>query len=180
MFKIVAFLTALSLSQSAYADDCPTVPDYMAEKNRLHSELLRTQTEMDSRIVSDQLWIIWTIAPDEMSQQMLDRGREHIRVADYEQAEETFDDLVKYCPHYAEGWNQRAFVHYLRQNYDASLDDIAVVLDLEPRHFGALAGRATVLISMGRPEIGHIALRAALKINPWLSERHLLPIGEDI
>ena len=34
--------------------------------------------------------------------------------------------------------------------------------------------------NMGRPETGHIALRAALRINPWLSERHLLPPGEDI
>ncbi|MEP2474342.1 MAG: hypothetical protein ABJH45_22720, partial [Paracoccaceae bacterium] len=65
-------------------------------------------------------------------------------------------------------------------NYDASLEDITKALDLEPRHFGALTGRATVLISMGRTEIGYDALRRALAINPWLSERHLLPQGDDI
>ncbi len=95
----------------------------------------------------------------------MDRGRERLRIAGYEGAEAIFDDLVEYCPKYAEGWNQRAFVRYLRQNYDGSLEDIITVLTLEPRHFGALAGRATVLLGMGRRNIGNIALREALKIN---------------
>jgi tetratricopeptide (TPR) repeat protein len=180
MLKIVSLLIAVSLSQSALAGDCPAPMDNTAEKDRLQGELLVAQSEMNGRVVSDKLWTIWTTAPDETSQDLMDRGRERIRVADYEQAEGFFDDLVEYCPDYAEGWNQRAFVHHLRQNYDASLADITVVLALESRHFGALVGRATVLLSMGRSKVGYVALRKALKINPWLSERHLLPRGEDI
>ncbi|MEP3279909.1 MAG: tetratricopeptide repeat protein [Stappiaceae bacterium] len=179
MFKIALLLALAGTCQSALALECPAVPDNVMEKDRLHAELLTTQTEMSGHAVSGQLWTIWTTAPDEASQELLDRGRERIRVADYEGAEQYFSDLVEYCPHYAEGWNQRAYAHHLRQDYDASLDDINQALELEPRHFGALAGRAITLISMGRTKIGHNALRKALEINPWLSERHLLPPGEE-
>jgi tetratricopeptide (TPR) repeat protein len=180
MLKFAALVITVGLSQTAHADVCPPTTDNVTEKARLHDELHVSPTEMSGRVVSDQLWIIWTTAPDETSQDLLDRGRERIRVADYEGAEEFFDDLIGYCPDYAEGWNQRAFVHHLRQNYVASLADITVVLALEPRHFGALAGRATVLLSMGRTKVGNVALREALKVNPWLIERHQLSNGEDI
>lgn len=180
MFKITVFFFALTLSQTAFASSCPETVNNVDEKDRLHTELLASQSEMNGRVVSDQLWTIWTTAPDNIAQEMLDRGRERIRVADYERAEEIFTDLIDYCPHYAEGWNQRAYVHLLRQNYDASLEDVTVVLELEPRHFGALVGRASVLLNMGRTKVGYVALREALKINPWLSERYLLPSGEDI
>lgn len=180
MFNFAAFLIAVCLSQSALAAGCPTPKDTAADRDRLHRELLGAQTEMSGRAVSDQLWTIWTTAPDKKAQELLDRGRKQIRVADFERAEGFLNDLVEYCPDYAEGWNQRAFVHHLRQDYEASLADITIVLALEPRHFGALAGRATVLFSMGRSNVGYVALRKALKVNPWLSERHLLPKGHDI
>ena len=138
------------------------------------------KNEMNGRAIADQIWKIWITAPDDKSQELMDAGRERIRVADYERAEELFHQLITYCPHYAEGWNQRAYARFLRQDYGSALEDIVAVLDREPRHFGALAGRAVTLISMGRVEVGHVALRQALEIHPWLSERHLLPSGEDI
>lgn len=178
--KIAVLVAALGIAQPVFALDCPPIADRTSEKDRLHSELRAAPKEMQARAVSDQLWLIWNTAPDADSQNMLDLGREQIRYADYERAVESLTDLVEYCPLFAEGWNQRAFAHFLRQDYDASLEDIEVVLELEPRHFGALAGRASVLISMGRTDIGFKSLRSALELNPWLSERHLLPPGEDI
>lgn len=180
MLKLVVLIVTFGFVQPVFAGECPVVTGNSAEKDRLHQELVNARSEMEGQILNDQIWRIWTTAPDKASQELLDLGRERIRIADYERAEKHFNDLIEYCPHYAEGWNQRAYVRFLQQNYDASLNDIIVVLDLEPRHFGALSGRATVLLSMGRVEVGHNALRAALKINPWLSERHLLPKDKEI
>ena len=135
---------------------------------------------MNGRAIAGQIWEIWVTAPDDRSQALMDAGRERIRVADYEGAEELFRQHIDYRPHYAEGWSKRAYVRFLRQDYGNALDDIIAVLEREPRHFGALAGRAVTLISIGRVEVGHKALRQALAIHPWLSERHLLPSGEDI
>lgn len=180
MIKTIVFIAAVSIGQCAVAQSCPEFASETVEKNRLYAELLGTPNELLGRSVGNQLWEIWISAPDDVAQDLMDRGRERIRVADYDKAAEYFTQLIEYCPLYAEGWNQRAYVHHLRQDYDASLEDITSVLELEPRHFGALAGRATVLISMGRTEIGYDALRKALKVNPWLSERYLLPQGDDI
>jgi len=180
MLKTIVFMAATSIGHSAVAHSCAEFQANTVEKDQLYAELLTTPNEMLGRSVSSQLWEIWINAPDDESQDLMDRGRERIRVADYEKAIEYFTKLTEYCPLYAEGWNQRGYVYSLSQSYDASLEDITKALDLEPRHFGALAGRATVLISMGRTEIGYNALRRALAINPWLSERHLLPQGDDI
>jgi len=179
MFKTTLILAILVTGTASHSQACPVGSKHEIEKDRVHAELLASTSEMADRTIGNQLWEIWITAPDRVAQDLLDRGRERIRVADYEKAEEYFDDLITYCPHYAEGWNQRAYVHHLQHDYDASLDDISQVLELEPRHFGALAGRGTVLLSMGRSEVGLKALLRALEVNPWLSERHLLPVGED-
>lgn len=174
------FAAALLTVFPSVALSCPAVPDNREEKDRLHSELLAARTEMHGRAVSNRIWEIWTTAPDDVSQAIMDKGRQRIRHADYEGAEQVFNALIEYCPGYAEGWNQRAYVRFLRQDYGNALEDIAVVLELEPRHFGALAGRAVTLTSMGRVAIGQTALREALKVNPWLSERRLLISDEEL
>jgi len=71
MFKTIALLISLftvtSLSQSAFASDCPAILDNIVEKDRLHAGLLAAQSEMNGRAVGDQLWNIWTTAPDKTS-----------------------------------------------------------------------------------------------------------------
>lgn len=180
MRKEGAMLLALVLASPLVAAACPSSGVVSEDHTSLFDALKTSPTEMAGLPVQNQIWELWIVAPDEQSQLMLDDGRERIRYGDYERAEDVLSDLIEYCPTYAEGWNQRAFVRFLRQDYGRALDDIAVALKLEPRHFGALAGRATTLINMGRTEVGVTALREALKVNPWLSERHLLQSGEDL
>ena len=158
---------------------CPAVEVDVEARDQLFQDLRTAKNEMAGRAINDEIWRIWTTAPDDKSQALLDEGRERIRYGDYARAEAVLSELIEYCPDYAEGWNQRAFARFLRQDYGRVLDDITQALELDPRHFGAMAGRATTLINMGRTEVGHTALREALKLNPWLSERHMLPPGED-
>lgn len=171
---------ACALLMPVVALGCPSVQADQGTQDRLYSELKAAPNEMIGRGIEAQLWEAWISAPDENAQALMDQGRDRIRVADYARAEELFSDLTEYCPHYAEGWNQRAYVRFLKQDYGNALEDISIALQYEPRHFGALAGRATTLLSMGRVEVGYVALRKALVINPWLRERHLMPLNQDI
>jgi Flp pilus assembly protein TadD len=84
------------------------------------------------------------------------------------------NELVSYCPHWAEGWNQRAFVHFLREDYDAALADLEITLELSPRHVAALSGKGLTLMRMGREDEGDKVLREAVALHPWLPERGLL------
>ena len=70
------------------------------------------------------------------------------------------------APDFAEGWNKRATVHYMMGNYEASLADIDRTLELEPHHFGALAGLGLVNIELERDEAALDAFERVLKVTP--------------
>jgi tetratricopeptide (TPR) repeat protein len=78
--------------------------------------------------------------------------------------------------------NQRATIRYLLRDFEGSLADIDRVLALEPKHFGALSGQGLILMHQGKIEAGQLALRRAVAIDPFLSERALImgPAGQDI
>jgi Flp pilus assembly protein TadD len=69
-------------------------------------------------------------------------------------------------------------VNFLRQDFSAALPDLDRALALSPRHIGALSGRALTLTGLGRKAEAALSLRAALALNPWLTERSLLPALE--
>lgn len=188
--KHVFYVAALSIGLMAgpgRAQPCPTAPDHGAKLNMLISLVQGAKTENEARAVSDQMWELWTDAPNEQAQAMLDRGMTRRRSFDYLGALADLDALVAYCPEYAEGYNQRAFVNYLSGNYAAALVDLDRAIALSPNHIAALSGRALTLVGLGRTDDARDALAAALALNPWLPERGLTgpggplePRGKDI
>ena len=175
---ILAALLAPTLALS----ECPAAPDHSAAMDGLISQL---QTASDPAIafpLTQAMWELWTDAPDDAAQALLDRGMELREQYAFLEARDVLDQLVEYCPAYAEGYNQRAFASFLRQDYEAALWDLDQALALNPRHFAALSGRALTLMGLGRDAEAQEDLRAAVALNPWLSERSLLrePPGTDI
>ncbi len=121
--------------------------------------------------LSEELWDIWMTAPDETAQEMLRRGMERRNGYDFSGAVADFSQLIEYCPDYAEGYNQRAFISFLRKDFETALEDLDRTLALTPDHIGAVSGRALTLLQLGREYEGQIALRQALLLNPWLPEK---------
>lgn len=177
MFRYAALITLLPTLAWA---ECPDLPPRSETQDRLMSEVALAETEADARILNNQLWEIWTTAPNEIAQEMLNRGMERRSSYDYAGALIDLNRLVAYCPEYAEGYNQRAFVYFLSGNFEASLADLNKTLEITPDHIGALSGRSLTLLELGQLREGQIALREALRFNPWLPERgRLIPL-EDI
>lgn len=163
-------LTAAPLA----AQTCPPVPDRTDDLARLFTQAWKAEDAATGRIISSRMWEIWTDAPDTKAQEMLDRGMERRAARDFDAAVTAFEELIDYCPDYAEGYNQRAFIAFMRQDYVASLADLNRALERSPTHVAALSGKALTLIALGREGEGQDVLRRALKLNPWLPERHLL------
>ncbi len=95
-------------------------------------------------------------------------GRADLAEGDHDAAFSRYDWVVRLAPDYAEGWNQRAHVHFLRGEPARSIRDIRRALALEPRHFLALAGLGLVYLSMGDERAALDAFERALEINPHL------------
>lgn len=180
MRRIVLSLIAAAASPALA--ECPPVPDRSAELQALFEAAGAAPDEQAGRALSQQMWQIWTDAPDEPAQALLDEGMSARQSYNFLGAKERFDRLVEYCPHYSEGYNQRAFVFFLSGEMEQALEDLDRTLEITPRHVGALSGRALTLIALGRNDEGQEALRRALDLNPWIPERGLLmePPGDDI
>jgi tetratricopeptide (TPR) repeat protein len=153
---------------------CPPPEDRAADIASIIAEAAAAKDEASAQVIANRLWEIWATAPDATAQDMLDRGLSYRADFNLDAALEAFTELVVYCPAYAEGYNQRAFVQFIRGNYAEALVDLEAALERSPDHLAALAGKGLTLVGLGRTEEGRDVLREAVGINPWLPERHML------
>ncbi len=180
--KILPLAVLLSSPFTAIAEPCPAVPDRTAQLDEVLSRIRAAPDETTSKLLTDGLWAILTKAPDERAQRLLYHGVQRRAAYDFETSLAALDALTADCPDYAEGYNQRAFVHFIRGDFATALVDLERAIDFAPNHVAALAGQALTLMSLGRAVQGQAVLREALKLHPWLPERHMLTKqpGEDI
>jgi tetratricopeptide (TPR) repeat protein len=89
---------------------------------------------------------------------------------DYPLALDYLDRITVMKPDYAEGWNKRATVYFLLEDYPHSIADIQKTLALEPRHFGALSGLGIILDSLGEKQRAKEAFQKALDVDPGLDK----------
>ncbi len=177
--KPIVLILALTAAP-AFAQTCPPFEVDQTRKAEILSQMKVAPSDRIARQLSNELWDIWMKAPDEKSQRLLDMGVAKIGFGDFLGATETLNELVAYCPNYTEGYNQRAFSFYLRQDFSPALEDLNRAIALTPDHVGALAGKALTLIGMGRVEAAQEPLRRAVRLNPWLSERAFLTEPLDV
>jgi Flp pilus assembly protein TadD len=97
---------------------------------------------------------------------LLKRGKEAMEAGDLQAALEHLTALTDHAPDFAEGWNARATAYFLLGQYGPSLADIRRTLALNPHHFGALTGLATILEQIGETKAAMRAYRAVLALNP--------------
>jgi len=184
LFPIVLAILA---SGEVSGDTCPEPQDHTADLDGLIGEIRAAQGEREARQIAERMWALWATAPNDQAQAILDRGMTRRAAFDYVGALSDFDALVSYCPDYAEGYNQRAFVNFLRQDFALALGDLDRAIALSPNHIAAISGRALTLMGLGRADEARVALQTAMALNPWLPERGLAapggplaPLGQDL
>ncbi len=172
-----AFAVCLATSTTA------ETPEERAEhRAELFAALKAAPNEHAAKRVESEIWRFWTTGPNDEASQRLEDAMGRRQSFDFDGALAMLDLLVEAEPEWSEAWNQRAFVRFLRAEYEESLADIARTLELEPKHFGALAGKADILFRRGDIAGGKAVLREAVDIHPWLGMRVLLeaPPGRKI
>ena len=77
-----------------------------------------------------------------------------------------FSKVIDLDSTWAEPWNKRATVMYMIGEFKKSQEDINKVLELEKRHFGALAGQGLVNIKLKNYEKAIESYKKAQEIYP--------------
>jgi len=172
---IAALLLAVVPAGPSLAQSYERSATQSAQLDVLFARLAAAPDEASARRTADEIWRIWTRPHDPA---LAARVAEIITGGGFAgpiaQLPE-INALIADYPDYAEGWNLRATANFMHGDYEAALADVAETLKREPRHFGALAGRALILHTQGRHDEALEAIRAALAIHPFLPERGLFP-----
>jgi len=159
---VAALALVIALSGAAHADQKDT------RLGPLFSRLKATRDAREGARITRDIWTIWFESDRPAVKELMERGQVQLHLSRVDIAAELFSHVIRIAPDFAEGWNRRATVRYLKGDYEGSLRDIEHTLKLEPRHFGALSGRGLVLVKLGRERAALAAFRAALAVNPHL------------
>src|SRR5215468_6036920 len=87
---------------------------------------------------------------------------------DFTGAEAIFARMIAQAPAFAEGWNKRATVRYLAENYEGAIADCEATLARKPHHFGALSGQGLCHVALGQHREAAALFRKTLAVHPHL------------
>jgi tetratricopeptide (TPR) repeat protein len=150
------------------------LPKVGADRGRgldfLFGALKAAPDEASAKHVEARIWSLWLQTPSDTTALLMMRSKAAMDAQQYDVALKLLDAVVKLKPDYVEGWNRRATLYYMRNDYMHSLEDIEQVLIREPRHFGALAGLGMIMQDIGDDKRALDAFRKALAINPHLDK----------
>ncbi|MHA7880267.1 MAG: tetratricopeptide repeat protein [Saccharospirillum sp.] len=132
----------------------------------LFAALRNAGTPSVALFIEQQIWGIWMQGPDQSANRLMRRGLRSMRSGELEQALTHFDELVAEAPMFAEAWNKRATLHFMRGDYSQAMLDIEQTLELEPRHFGALSGLGIIFMELGEPVAAIRVFNQVLELHP--------------
>lgn len=147
------------------APGAPADPgDLAGDLEGLFEELARP--DADHEAAADRIADLWSRSGSASADLLLRRGREAIEAGDHQAAIEHLTALTDHAPGFAEGWSARATAFYAAGRTGESLADILRTLEIEPRHFGALAGLGFIMEDLGYERDALRAYRAAAALHP--------------
>jgi len=148
---------ALALGERGLMGDVPQL-----------SRALRDADPLVRAFAENAMWRVWSRSGDDAVDQLFAVGVEQMGARLGEAAVETFTEVIRRRPEFAEGWNKRATVYYLLGEYEKSLADCDEVMKRNPYHFGALSGYGMIYLKLDRPAKALEYLQQALRVNPNL------------
>ena len=161
-------------SQKKLPEAPSKLPKVGADRTRgldfLFGALKVAPDEASAKHVEARIWAMWMQTPSDTAALLMLRAKAAVDAQKPDVALKLLDAVVKLRPDYVEGWNRRATLYYLKNDYAHSLEDIREVLIREPRHFGALAGLGMIMQDIGDEKRALEAFRKALAVNPHLDK----------
>ena len=138
------------------------------ELDKLFIDLKKNDPTL-SKNIELKIWDLWSTHPtDDKLTSILNEGSRLMQDKNLFRAISVFTEVIEMDPTWAEAWNKRATVYYMIGEFEKSQNDINKVLNLEERHFGALAGQGLVNIQLKNYEKAILSYQMVEKIYPTM------------
>ena len=147
--------------------DTQTVPAKRLDE--LFARLAATDDVAQAQGLAEAIQREWRRSGSDTADTLMDRAVGAIG-ARPEIAAALLDKVIALEPAWAEAWNKRATLRFFQGDEAGSMNDIAQVLRLEPRHFGALTGMGAILQRRGLDEQALKVYDRALEVYPRLDD----------
>jgi tetratricopeptide (TPR) repeat protein len=180
--KLISYgllLGALLYAPEVFSQDKPQKADAPKDSNveatkpptmdELFLNLAKAKDEREAKGIADQIERIWAKSGSDTVDLLMSRAMVAMSAKQYTIALDLVDSVIVLEPKWAEGWNKRATILFLSDDYDGSMRDIRQVLVLEPRHFGAIGGISLIYQAMENKKLALKAARQALAVYPFMA-----------
>lgn len=186
VFAVLAL--SLTLASPAIAAEQGGVPvqkgaqTHQQKLDQLFNELKRAQNERSAARIASRITEEWTNSGSANIDLMMGWSKKAMDEQKFDVALDFLDQVVVMRPDFAEGWNRRATVHFLMQNFAKSMADIEQTLELEPRHFGAISGMAQIFKVRGNKQMAFEAYQRVLEIYPMMrnAQNEVATLSEEL
>lgn len=135
---------------------------------RLFQLLSGVRTMPEAMDIEGQITAIWLKSGSETVDVLMARAQSAVEAQDLTIAKKLLDAVVEMRPEYAEVWYRRAELLLLMDSQQEAASDLSKALELEPRHFRALAIAGRLAEAAGDKPAALAAYRKAVAINPMM------------
>lgn len=143
-------------------------PDSSKGLDSLFDRLAKAEDEEEAKGIANLIERRWLRSGSDVTDLLMSRAVSAMQQKDQDlpQAVELLDRVIGLEPNWAEAYNKRATAFFMLGDYQRSMLDVRQTLSREPRHFGAMAGLAQILLVTGDKKNAMEAFRKALTLNP--------------
>ena len=123
-YILLPILTVLGSVPAIAAQDDSRLPG-------LFNALKQARNVSTAKIIESKIWDIWLFNGNARVDSRMSEGIVAMGAGKYSDALRALNRVLEEAPQFAEGWNKRATVYYLMNNYEQSIRDIRQTLALE-------------------------------------------------
>lgn len=182
---LAVLMTANAMAATSQNNTEPARTNFATTTDRLDTLFARLKKERHSaqaERISKKIWANWARSGSASIDLLSGWARDAITNDKFGVALDLLDQVTTLRPDFAEGWNQRATLHFMMKNYGKSMRDIERVLALEPRHYGALSGLGLIFQQLDNKKKALAAWYQVLALYPAMqnAQKAVIKLEEDI
>lgn len=155
--------------EQAKAPPAPSPAENLSPSARIDSLLAQLKREGNpdkARNLAEEIQTGWSSSGSATVDLLLQWASEAVENKNNGAALDFLDRATLIDPDFTGAWHQRATLHYTMGDRRKAMADINEVLKREPRHFGAIAGMAAILMEAEEDALAEKALVQYLAIYP--------------